>query len=400
MGFLKKLFGFRKKTEYDEENVSAGELQDSSAYEVSASNFNLEDSADRESYVRSLLDQIQDAKSSVKALSAEYQSVSSYLSDIEELDALPNQERMQILSCCKSLQNLENARNANPIHKGSMSDEEYHRIEVSEPELEEGIEKLRETEDYQSLIHHDLKRLDSEHQAYAMRRRELAGLMLNLKTIAKVCLVAMAICIFGLVMFQIYLNMDVRIGYILAVLVTATVLTVVFVRFKDANAELERMSRNIDKLILLQNRVKIRYVNNTNLLDYYYLKYGTDSSKKLEKLLNDFRRERQLRSEYARVMEDLDFFQKDMLRILRKYNLYDPTIWIYQYEALLDPKEMVEIRHKYNVRRQKLRKQIENGERLSDKSMEEIRRMVLEYKQDSAKILSLLDEYEEKNATL
>ena len=99
-------------------------------------------------------------------------------------------------------------------------------------------------------------------------------------------------------------------------------------------------------------------------------------------------------------MEDLDYYQKDMLRLLRKYNLFDPTIWIYQYEAILNPKEMVEIRHKYNVRRQTLRKQIENGERLSDTSMEEIRRMVLEYKEDSAKILSLLDEYEEKNSAL
>ncbi|MBQ0041774.1 MAG: hypothetical protein KBS85_00450 [Lachnospiraceae bacterium] len=400
MGLFKKLFGFRGKKEYEEVEAESEELKESEAYQVRREDFDLSSSEGRETYVRSLLDQLQDAKSNVKSLSSEYQSVTSYLCDIEELDALPKDERSQLIACCKNLQNLETSRNSNPIHKGAMSDEQFHEIEANELELEEGIVKLRETEDYQSLIHHDLKRLDAEHQAFHVRRRELAGLMMNLKTVAKVCLGAMGILIFALVLFQIYLKMDVRLGYIMAILITATVLTIVFVRFKDADQELDRINRNMDKLILLQNRVKIRYVNNTNLLDYYYLKYGYDSSRKIEKLLEDYRREKELRAEYARVMEDLDYYQKDMLRLLRKYNLFDPTIWIYQYEAILNPKEMVEIRHKYNVRRQTLRKQIENGERLSDTSMEEIRRMVLEYKEDSAKILSLLDEYEEKNSAL
>lgn len=395
MGFWKKLFGRwqQDESEYEEvENENDGNYD----FRVNPAQFNMEDSSQRERYVKSLLEQIADVQEAIKSLSGEYQTVTSYLVDIEELDGLPKEEKDSLLACAKSLETLEQARNANPIHKGSMPDSEYHRIEAEESELEKGVSKLREAENYQELIRRDLKRLDAEHQAYTYTRKEAAQSMNNLRSIARVFIVSMIICVLGLVLFKVFLSMDTGIGYILVALVTALVLTVIFVRFRDADREVERMNSNLDKLILLQNRVKIRYVNNTNLLDYYYVKFGTDSSKNLEKTLEDFRKERQLRSEYAKVMEDLDFFQKDMMRILRKYHLFDPTVWLYQYEALLKPAEMVEIRHKYNVRRQTLRGQIENNQKLADESMEEIKRVAMEYKEDSGKILRLIDEYREE----
>ena len=105
---------FQRKNEYDTD-IPEQEEGDAGSYEVDSALFDLEASEGRTAYVRSLLDQISDAKSAVKAMATEYQSVSSYLSDIEELDALPKEEKVQLLNCCKNLQNLENARNAN-IH--------------------------------------------------------------------------------------------------------------------------------------------------------------------------------------------------------------------------------------------------------------------------------------------
>ncbi len=37
----------------------------------------------------------------------------------------------------------------------------------------------------------------------------------------------------------------------------------------------------------------------------------------------------------------------------------DVEIWLYQAEALLDEKEMVEVRHHLNIRRQKIRERLE-----------------------------------------
>lgn len=396
MGLWKKIFGRRAARKAQEELEI--DLEEWEKLNVRREDFDLSDIEQREKYVRCLLDQVEDAEQTLKTLSGEYGVVTSYLTDIEEIEALPDAERADILACARTLQSLEESRNQNPVRNSAMSDEQFRYIESMESELEIGIRKIQDAEDYQGLIKKDLKRLEAEKQAYRIRQQELTTMIENAKSISVICICAMTICMVALLVFQFALHMDTKIGYVLAGLITAGVLTFVFVRFREADQELDRVERCIRKLVLLQNRVKIRYVNNTNLLEYLYLKYGTDSGKNLEKQLQLFRKERGLRAEYARVIEDMNYYQKEMLRILRKYQLYDPTVWMYQSHALLDPKEMVEIRHKYISQRQKLRKQMERNQDMIRNSKDEIKDLTREYPSFATRVMELVDEYEQKMA--
>jgi len=56
---------------------------------------------------------------------------------------------------------------------------------------------------------------------------------------------------------------------------------------------------------------------------------------------------------------DLDFNNRQLIGILTRYKIQAPSIWIHQALALIDDKEMVEVRHNLNVRRQNLRKRVE-----------------------------------------
>lgn len=47
------------------------------------------------------------------------------------------------------------------------------------------------------------------------------------------------------------------------------------------------------------------------------------------------------------------------MRLLNQYRLYDAGVWVNQSYALVDKKEMVEVKHNLIVRRQKLRSRIE-----------------------------------------
>ena len=69
-------------------------------------------------------------------------------------------------------------------------------------------------------------------------------------------------------------ELDVTLGYLIAVLVSAVALTLVYVKHGDSQRELVRVNKAMNKIVLLQNTVKIRYVNNTNLLEYLYMKYN------------------------------------------------------------------------------------------------------------------------------
>lgn len=387
---------FRRKQVTEEQNEEEIEYGDWDKLELRREDFRLEDAKQRERYVRCLLEQMEDAGQAIEALTAEYTGVTSYLKDMEEIEALPPDEKEELLYCAKQLRTLEQNREKIPGREGLMSEEQYLQMERLEGDLEEGVQKIRETENYQELIRKDLKRLDAERQAYEMRQSELEEMVTNARNISVICISAMAICMAALLFFQFGLQMDAKIGYVLAGLLTAVVLTVLFVRFRDADTELAKVNQCIRKLIVLQNRVKIRYVNNTNLLDYLYLKYMTGSSDDLQKRLELFYAERERRKQYEKLIGDMSYYQKELMRILRRYQLYDPTVWLHRVDALLDQKEMVEIRHKYITQRQNLRKQMENNQQMADRCQNEIRLLVKEYPASAKRILQIVEEYEQK----
>ena len=71
-------------------------------------------------------------------------------------------------------------------------------------------------------------------------------------------------------------------------------------------------------------------------------------------------------------------------------------IWLHQTGAILDPKEMVEVRHAMILRRQQLRKQMEFNTDNAEKAQEQIKKLVTEYPKYAAQILKMVSAYEER----
>ena len=107
----------------------------------------------------------------------------------------------------------------------------------------------------------------------------------------------------------------------------------------------------------------------------------------------DYLEEKSERARIERAEADLEFFQTRFIRILKKYKLYDANIWLHQVEAILDPKEMVEVRHELIVRRQQLRKQIEYNTEIAKKAGDEIKEISKEYPNYAKEILEQVDQF-------
>ena len=162
----------------------------------------------------------------------------------------------------------------------------------------------------------------------------------------------------------------------------------------DYTKQLEKTEKGINRIILLKNTVNIRYVNNTNLLDYLYMKYKVNSGKELLTMWEKYQREKEERNKDIQNREELDYHKRTLISVLRRYQLHDPDIWIHQTAALLDPKEMVEIRHSLIDRRQKLRTQMEYNKRLATEAQKEIKQTIEDYPQYREEILEMVERYE------
>ena len=275
-----------------------------------------------------------------------------------------------------------------------MSDSEFQKVERMESEVEEGIEKLNSAEEYQDKIRQDLNRLAGERHAYQYRRHELERTAVNMRGMMIICSFAFVTCMILLLLLRVLLEMDVQIGCLLAVAATVIAVFFIYLKYTESVKELHRVEKTVNRLILLQNRVKIRYVNNTNLLDYLYVKYQVTSAGELEALWNNYQEEKEERQKFRELHADLDYCQRELLKLLRRYHVQDPDIWLHQTQALLAHGEMVEIRHGLIVRRQKLRKQMEYNENLAESAKAEIKSLAEEFPIYRDEIFAMVEQYE------
>ena len=391
MGWFKNLLTrFRGEEEEDYEEESWEQQEEEAKVDY-------DNKEQRNDYVKSCLERMADAAKELENLNFEYDMVTSYLKDMEEIEALPPEEMAQRQDCAKRVALLQDSKADFVGRPRRMSDEKYQQMERLTGQVEEGLEKLGEAENYQNLIKQDLNRLDGEKHAYYYRKNELMGVISDTRGMAVICVVALGLCTALLMLLQFFMDMDTQIGYLLTAAVAAVAVTVIYVKHTDAKRELRRVENGINRIILLQNKVKIRYVNNTNLLDYLYLKYGVKSRQELETLWNDYKLEKDEREKIRRAEIDLDYTQQELLGMLKCYQIKDPAIWLHQTEAILDHKEMVEIRHNLIIRRQSLRRRMDyNKEVVAGTSEKEIKQLVEKYPRYAREVMETVDEYDQR----
>lgn len=390
MKLFQKLF--RRRTEY----TPLSEMEPEEGALSGREGLDVTDSGQRLKYVESCLEQMKDAALEVERLQEEYRLVNSYLKDMEELEALPGYEKELVEEHAKAIFMLDGDRELLKERSSHMAESDYRRMERIEEEAEEGIRKLKEAEEYQEKIRKDMQRLEGEKHACRYRMNEAKISQINARGMTVICIIAVAACILILLLLEFLLSMDAKIGYLIMAAAAALVLTALFVKYKEADREFKVASNSLNKVIMLQNKVKIRYVNNTSLLDYLYIKYGTGSARSLEELWKKYRTEKEERIKIQQTEADLDFHSERLVRQLENYHLFDPLIWVHQTKALLDPKEMVEVRHGLILRRQNLRKQMDYNRSTADGAKQEIMALVKEYPRYGEEILSMVSRYEKK----
>ena len=133
----------------------------------------------------------------------------------------------------------------------------------------------------------------------------------------------------------------------------------IYIKIQNYLSEIAVAERNQNRAIVLQNKVKIKYVNIANAVDYACEKYHVRSAADLNQQWEYYLEAVKEREKYQRTNEDLEYYNTRLIRALSQYKFYDAQVWISQAVALVDPKEMVEVKHGLINRRQKLRSRIE-----------------------------------------
>lgn len=399
MNIIKKIFShFKSQVEEEEVEVQDEEQnlveEGEESYRWEKVNFHSE--IERSRYAMDVLDQITAATNELNHITKEFQVVDAYLHDIEEIETLPEEELSQLKGIARHVVTERQVGADLAKRKDKLKESRYYQIELQENEIKPAIEKMKEAEGYKKLIQQDMKRLESEAHAFRYRRHELNVMKSNLKGVLVIGLGATVVCTIALAVLQYGMNMDTQFGFMILLLVFAVVLTFIYMQNSNTAGELGRVNKDINRIIKLQNTVKIRYVNNAKLLDYLYMKYNVDSAKKLKGIWNCYLREKEEHKRKAERAASLAFYEKELLKSLTRLRIKVPNRWLQYTSAIVDEKEMVEVKHEIVQRRQALRERLDYNTEIGEKAKGEILQIVTKYPEYAQELQDMVAEYENR----
>jgi hypothetical protein len=388
---------FKKKDTYRQERHQQNELENWNDIVYTRKNIDIDDPAQRREYVENCLQQMAEASRDMDSLQFEYRVVTSHLRDMEEIDALPPENREEVNDCAKRIIDSEEQQKNFNKRKSRMTDQEFEKMERLANDAKKGAKTLLDAEEHQKKVKNDLRRLDEERKAYELRRAEIDISLDNMQKLMIVIAAALGFITVVLTIISLALKLNVIYGYMVAIVIAALSFLLINQKIHEQRREKKVVLNSMARLIQLQNTVKIRYVNNKNLIDYECMKYGISNSRELSSLYNKYLLEKTERERYANATKQLDANQKALVFTLRKYRIKDPDIWVHQAIALINHNEEVEIRHELVGQRQALRKQMDyKRDVVAGNAKTEIEELVKQYPVYRQEILDMVDRFEQR----
>lgn len=312
-----------------------------------------------EQYVVERLEQMIEVTKEIEDEKSEYRMVTSYLNDVQLLEDLPEEDKKKVAEVAVNVVQLNASRTEFLNSAKKLSDAQFAQMEKEEQGMPDAIKRFTANEMYRDTLRRDMKYLEREKSEWTLRKEYLSHQEKGLKNLLYILvgLAATVAVIFGIL--QLILEKDFYYGWMGLIFVTALIVCGVYLKIQNDISEITAAERNLNRAIVLQNKVKIKYVNIANAVDYACEKYHVRSAAELKEQWEYYLEAVKEREKYQRTNEDLEYFNGRLVRMLKQYQLYDAQVWVTQAIALVDPKEMVEVKHGLINRRQKLRGRIE-----------------------------------------
>lgn len=371
-------------------------IEEAAISETTIKPVELKDHAAIRNHVVTLCEQMIDISKDMEDVRREYDRVTSYLNDIQIVEGLEGEQKDQLTEVAIQVTKLINVRNDYLNAEKKISDDVFLQMKELEDEVPAIIKRLKENETYLETVKRDLNRLASEKIEWSVVKQEAEEELREMRKLSQMLLFGFggtAIIVAGLSIMMKWELLPLLIVALMATLAAAYVM----IRMQECATDIKQSEINLNHTIALENRVKIRYVNAKNAVDYTCECFHVRDSKELTYNYEQFIEVCKEKERLKQTNEDLDYFNNRLVRILKGLHLYDAKIWVNYANAVVDPKEMVELKHDLFTRRQSLRSRIEYNLNAIEEMQVEVNKYVEKMGDKSEQVRAILQKVEELN---
>ena len=351
------------------------------------------DKNDTVRFVRENCEAIAENERQIAEAKKEYEKVTSYLTDIQRIDMASDAERKEIDDVCKSILTLTSERNKYKNRNLTISDAQMRKFEPFEDELVDEIKKMYNAEFYQTAIESDISNLKKEKENLYSQKKEVVNKQNAIKGMTKILALLIISLIVLLIVIFYALKADMTLPYLGVVFLAAVSAAALIFESQKNRRDVILIEKKINRAVTLLNKVKIKYINNINVLDYNCNKFGVKNAKDFEQKWNEYCKMREYEKKFRENTEMLNANNENLVIMLKDVGVVDTDIWLSRFVAIVDPKEMVEIRHELNQRRQMLRERIENNEQLKENIIKQLDYVINESPQIRDELIQIVKDF-------
>ncbi|MBQ4284142.1 MAG: hypothetical protein IJB96_09470 [Lachnospira sp.] len=365
---------------------------------VEISNYSSEDI---NNYVVGQCEIMEESIRHIDAAMEQYSDVAEHFSDIEKLEAAPDVLKREIAHEAERVDNLTVDRRIYKANESKLSNSTYRLMEQYEDEIPKKITFIENQESYFENVKQDMRAVEGEQMALRMEARILKRRQLNIKHASMATLICMFIVFSIFVIAMVATEDETNMVLFITVTVLSAILALgMYAILKNTQRNVMATEIKLNKTTSMLNKIKIRYVNAINVLDFEYEKYKITNAYELSRKYEAYLEMKQEQKNVLDMTTKLTQAEERLMALLRQIGMVDCNIWSGQVRALYNHSEMVEIRHEYAVQRQKLRDQIAFNESRVDEAKKNIKLVTKKYPNLTGDILKIIDKYEKRSRKL
>ncbi|MBD8914749.1 MAG: hypothetical protein EGR77_01885 [Pseudobutyrivibrio sp.] len=377
-------FGKKRKKEQEIDEAFAKVYQEIETID------NWNDPKKLEHYILDSCEQIIALTKEIEGEKTEYRIVTSYLTDIQTIEGLPEEMRQSIREAATNIEQLNAARQAYEKTSYHISEEQFMLMEQEEDDMPQTIHRLLDNERYQDKVRRDKNILEAQKNQWEIEREAITGERKILKRASVLLFLLYATLLILLFVLQFMAKMDLTVAFLVLFFVGALGGAIIYFRSLYLQKQMRQATRNENQAISLLNVVCMKYVNVTKAVEYTKDKFGIHNSTELNYVWEQYTSAVREKEKFLRNNDDLEYFNGRLIRLLQRIDLYDRKIWLTQTKALIDDQEMVEIKHNLVKRRQKIRAHMEENRKIVQSERNEIDRLMTEHEHYVPEIIEII----------
>lgn len=348
-----------------------------------------------EYYVVNLCEQMIDASKEYESAKKEYDLVTNYLSDIQMIEDFPKEERQELNEIAKKIYHLTRERNDFLQTENKISDAQFIQMQEIEDEMPAALERFQKNEDYLEHVKKDLRYIEGEKTELEIVRNECVREQRQLRQISVMMMILFVLALILLVLLTNLMELDTQLVMVILSFFAVAMGAYVMIRYQDCARKIKKSDNRRNRAIILENRVKLKYVNTKNAVDYACERFHVKNSYELTYIYEQYLEAVKQRERFRTNNDQLEYYNKELLYMLQKQMLYDAKVWLNYVSAIIDPREMVELKHELITRRQKLRARIEYNSNVMDNTKKELLKSKERLEEPAAQINQIISKIDQ-----